>query len=122
MNPIRLVALSLLALSLSACSSDPAADRWNRAPIVRNADASIDGRSETVKRGDTLAVPLDSAPSTGYCNTMGTATTMNSLAEALGMQLPGSAAIPAPYRERQQVAYRTGKRAVEMVREKVRRP
>jgi len=58
-----------------------------------------------------------SAPSTGYCNTMGTATTMNSLAEALGMQLPGSASIPAPYRERQQIAYETGKRIVDMVRE-----
>lgn len=58
-----------------------------------------------------------SAPSTGYCNTMGTATTMNSLAEALGMQLPGSAAIPAPHRERAEMAYLTGKRAVEMVRE-----
>src|ERR1044071_6583831 len=49
-----------------------------------------------------------SAPSTGYCNTMGTATTMNSLAEALGMQLPGSAAIPAPYRDRAEMAYETG--------------
>jgi dihydroxy-acid dehydratase len=58
-----------------------------------------------------------SAPSTGYCNTMGTATTMNSLAEALGMQLPGSAAIPAPYRDRQEAAYRTGLRIVDMVRE-----
>lgn len=58
-----------------------------------------------------------SAPSTGYCNTMGTATTMNSLAEALGMQLPGSAAIPAPYTERGQMAYRTGLRIVEMVNE-----
>jgi len=58
-----------------------------------------------------------SAPSTGYCNTMGTATTMNSLAEALGMQLPGSAAIPAPYRDRQAMAYRTGLRIVDMVRE-----
>jgi dihydroxy-acid dehydratase len=58
-----------------------------------------------------------SAPSTGYCNTMGTATTMNSLAEALGMMLPGSAAIPAPYRDRQEAAYRTGKRIVEMVAE-----
>jgi len=56
-----------------------------------------------------------SAPSTGYCNTMGTASTMNSLAEALGMQLPGSAAIPAPYRDRQEIAWRTGKRIVEMV-------
>ena len=59
-----------------------------------------------------------SAPSVGYCNTMGTATTMNSLAEALGMQLPGSAAIPAPYRERGQISYETGKRIVEMVWEK----
>jgi dihydroxy-acid dehydratase len=56
-----------------------------------------------------------SAPSTGYCNTMGTATTMNSLTEALGMSLPGSAAIPAPYRDRQEVAYETGRRIVEMV-------
>lgn len=57
-----------------------------------------------------------SAPSTGYCNTMGTATTMNSLTEALGMSLPGSAAIPAPYRDRQQAAYETGLAIVEMVR------
>lgn len=58
-----------------------------------------------------------STPSVGYCNTMGTATTMNSLAEVLGMQLPGSAAIPAPYRERAQIAYQTGKRIVAMVNE-----
>ena len=56
-----------------------------------------------------------SAPSVGHCNTMGTASTMNALAEALGMALPGSAAIPAPYRERGQVAYETGKRIVDMV-------
>jgi dihydroxy-acid dehydratase len=58
-----------------------------------------------------------SAPSTGFCNTMGTATTMNSLAEALGMTLPGNAAIPAPYRERGQMAFATGRRIVEMVHE-----
>jgi len=56
-----------------------------------------------------------SAPSVGHCNTMGTASTMNALAEALGMSLPGCAAIPAPYRERGQIAYDTGRRAVEMV-------
>jgi dihydroxy-acid dehydratase len=56
-----------------------------------------------------------SAPSTGFCNTMGTATTMNSLTEALGMSLPASAAIPAPHRDRQECAYRTGKQIVEMV-------
>ena len=64
-----------------------------------------------------IKLVASSAPSTGYCNTMGTATTMNSLTEALGMSLPGSAAIPAPYRDRQECAYLTGKRIVEMVAE-----
>ncbi len=58
-----------------------------------------------------------SAPSIGHCNTMGTASTMNALAEALGMSLPGCAAIPAPYKERGQISYETGLRIVEMVRE-----
>jgi dihydroxy-acid dehydratase len=58
-----------------------------------------------------------SAPSAGHCNTMGTASTMNAMAEALGMSLPGCGAIPAPYRERGQIAYETGLRAVEIVRE-----
>jgi dihydroxy-acid dehydratase len=64
-----------------------------------------------------LELVASSAPSTGHCNTMGTASTMNALAEALGMSLPGCAAIPAPYRERAQIAYATGRRAVEIVRE-----
>jgi len=62
-----------------------------------------------------MQIVASSAPSVGHCNTMGTASTMNSLAEALGMSLPGCAAIPAPYRERGQIAYATGKRIVEMV-------
>jgi len=62
-----------------------------------------------------MEIVASSAPSVGHCNTMGTASTMNSLAEALGFSLPGCAAIPAPYRERGQIAYETGKRAVEMV-------
>ena len=62
-----------------------------------------------------MQIVASSAPSVGHCNTMGTASTMNSLAEALGMTLPGCAAIPAPYRERGQIAYETGIRAVEMV-------
>jgi dihydroxy-acid dehydratase len=62
-----------------------------------------------------IEIVASSAPSVGHCNTMGTATTMNSIAEALGMSLPGCAAIPGPYRERGQIAYETGKRAVEMV-------
>ncbi|WP_235962558.1 IlvD/Edd family dehydratase [Jannaschia marina] len=64
-----------------------------------------------------MEIVASSTPSVGYCNTMGTATTMNSLAEALGMQLPGSAAIPAPYRQRGHISYETGKRIVEMVHE-----
>jgi dihydroxy-acid dehydratase len=64
-----------------------------------------------------IDIVSDSAPSIGHCNTMGTASTMNALAEALGMSLPGCAAIPAPYRERAQMAYATGLRAVEIVRE-----
>jgi dihydroxy-acid dehydratase len=64
-----------------------------------------------------LEIAAASAPSIGHCNTMGTASTMNALAEALGMTLPGCAAIPAPYRERGQIAYETGVRAVEIVHE-----
>jgi len=64
-----------------------------------------------------LDIVADSAPSIGHCNTMGTASTMNAMAEALGMSLPGCAAIPAPYRERAQIAYETGLRAVAIVRE-----
>jgi dihydroxy-acid dehydratase len=64
-----------------------------------------------------MEIVATSAPSIGHCNTMGTASTMNALAEALGMSLPGCAAIPAPYRERSQIAYATGLRAVEIVRE-----
>jgi dihydroxy-acid dehydratase len=62
-----------------------------------------------------IDIVSSSAPSVGHCNTMGTASTMNALAEALGMSLPGCAAIPAPYRERGQIAYDTGRRIVEMV-------
>ena len=64
-----------------------------------------------------MEIAAASAPSIGHCNTMGTASTMNALAEALGMSLPGCAAIPAPYRERGQIAYETGVRAVEIVEE-----
>jgi dihydroxy-acid dehydratase len=64
-----------------------------------------------------VEIVSSSAPSIGHCNTMGTASTMNALAEALGLSLPGCGAIPAPYRERGQIAYDTGLRAVEIVRE-----
>src|ERR1700728_3044974 len=68
-----------------------------------------------IDRAAFIKLVASAAPSTGYCNTMGTATTMNSLAEALGMALPGSAAIPAPLRDRQECAYHTGRQIVEMI-------
>ena len=84
---------------------------WKAREMLAAGEIDDDGFMELV---------ASSAPSVGYCNTMGTATTMNSLAEALGMQLPGSAAIPAPYRERGQMAYETGRRIVDMVWEDLR--
>jgi dihydroxy-acid dehydratase len=68
-----------------------------------------------IDRAAFIKLVASAAPSTGYCNTMGTATTMNSLAEVLGMSLPGSAAIPAPHRDRQECAYETGRQIVEMI-------
>ncbi|MFO1284091.1 MAG: protease inhibitor I42 family protein [Burkholderiales bacterium] len=62
----RAAAGALAAATLAACSSTPAADRWNRAPLVRNIDGSVDGHVEVVKRGDTLAVHLEGNPTTGY--------------------------------------------------------
>ncbi|KAJ3033456.1 Dihydroxy-acid dehydratase 1 [Rhizophlyctis rosea] len=72
---------------------------------------------EDIDYEDFMEIVASSAPSVGYCNSLGTAATMNMLSEALGMQLTGYAAIPAPYRERAQAAYNTGKRIVDMVRE-----
>ncbi|MEO8485633.1 MAG: protease inhibitor I42 family protein [Betaproteobacteria bacterium] len=66
MTSLRSLLAVPLAVALAACSSNPVSDTWNLAPIVRNSDASIDGRSEIVKRGDTIAVHLDANPSTGY--------------------------------------------------------
>jgi len=79
---------------------------WKARELHAKGEVDDEGLADLVTRG---------TPSVGHCNTMGTASTMNALAEALGMALPGSAAIPAPYRERAQCAYRTGLQIVEMV-------
>jgi dihydroxy-acid dehydratase len=81
---------------------------WNAREMFAKGEISYEEMMEMV---------ASSAPSVGHCNTMGTASTMNALAEALGMSLPGSASIPGPFRERGQNAYETGKRIVEMVHE-----
>src|SRR6202158_1159513 len=77
--------------------------------------ARADYAAGKIKYVEFIDIVTSSAPSVGHCNTMGTALSMNSLAEALGMSLPGCAAIPAPYRERGQIAYETGTRIVGMV-------
>jgi dihydroxy-acid dehydratase len=84
---------------------------WKARELLAAGEIDADGLLEMV---------ASSAPSTGFCNTMGTASTMNSLAEALGMQLPGSASIPAPYRERGQMAYATGQHIVSMVHDDIK--
>jgi len=120
-TPACLMAAATVNLPAIALSVGPMLNGWFKGE--RTGSGTIVWKARQMMAAGELdyqgfmELVASSAPSTGYCNTMGTATTMNSLAEALGMQLPGSAAIPAPYRERQQIAYLTGKRIVEMVRE-----
>ena len=123
-TPACLMAAATVDIPAIALSVGPMLNGWHRGKRTGSGTIVWEARqllaAGTIDYGQFIELVASSAPSTGYCNTMGTATTMNSLAEALGMQLPGSAAIPAPYRERQQVAYRTGKRVVEMVHEDLR--
>jgi dihydroxy-acid dehydratase len=104
-----------------ALSVGPMLNGWHRGERTGSGTIVWKSRekltSGEINYDEFMDIVASSAPSVGYCNTMGTATTMNSLAEALGMELPGGAAIPAPYRERGQIAYDTGKRIVDMVRE-----
>ena len=118
-TPARLMAAATVNIPAIAFSVGPMLNGWFRGERTGSGTVIWKAR-ELLAAGEIddegfMELVASSAPSVGYCNTMGTATTMNSLAEALGMQLPGSAAIPAPYRERGQMAYATGKRIVEMV-------
>ncbi|MEZ2132050.1 MULTISPECIES: IlvD/Edd family dehydratase [unclassified Sinorhizobium] len=120
-TPACLMAAATVNLPAIALSVGPMLNGWFRGERTGSGTIVWKAR-ELLAKGEIdyqgfVKLVASSAPSTGYCNTMGTATTMNSLAEALGMQLPGSAAIPAPYRDRQEAAYLTGLRIVEMVRE-----
>jgi dihydroxy-acid dehydratase len=120
-TPACLMAAAAVNIPAIALSVGPMLNGWHKGERTGSGTIVWQAR-EMLSRGEIddaefIKLVASSAPSTGYCNTMGTATTMNSLAEALGMSLPGSAAIPAPYRDRQECAWRTGKRIVEMVRE-----
>ncbi len=123
-TPALLMAAATVNIPAIALSVGPMLNGWFRGK--RTGSGSIVWQAREMQaRGEIddegfMELVASSAPSVGYCNTMGTASTMNSLAEALGMQLPGSAAIPAPYRERGQISYQTGKRIVEMVEEDLR--
>ena len=120
-TPACLMAAATVDIPAIALSVGPMLNGWHKGERVGSGTIIWKAR-EMMAAGEIdyeqfIDLVATSAPSVGYCNTMGTATTMNSLAEALGMSLPGSAAIPAPYRERPQVAYKTGLRIVDMVRE-----
>ena len=120
-TPACLMAAATVNIPAIALSVGPMLNGWHKGERTGSGTIVWKAR-EMLAKGEIddagfIKLVASSAPSTGYCNTMGTATTMNSLTEALGMSLPGSAAIPAPYRDRQENAYATGKRIVEMVRE-----
>ena len=120
-TPACLMAAATVNIPAIALSVGPMLNGWHKGERVGSGTIIWQAR-QMMAAGELdyygfIELVAKSAPSVGYCNTMGTATTMNSLAEALGMSLPGSAAIPAPYRERPQIAYLTGKRIVEMVHE-----
>ncbi|WP_415922669.1 IlvD/Edd family dehydratase [Tateyamaria sp. SN6-1] len=123
-TPALLMAAATVNIPAVALSVGPMLNGWFRGQRTGSGSIVWQAR-EMMARGEIdgegfMELVASSAPSVGYCNTMGTATTMNSLAEALGMQLPGSAAIPAPYRERSQISYETGRRIVDMVWEDLR--
>ena len=120
-TPACLMAAATVNIPAIALSVGPMLNGWYKGERTGSGTIVWKAR-EMLSRGEIdeegfIRLVASSAPSTGYCNTMGTATTMNSLTEVLGMSLAGSAAIPAPYRDRQEVAYRTGLRIVEMVGE-----
>ena len=123
-TPALLMAAATVNIPAIALSVGPMLNSWHEGKRAGSGTVIWKARERLaageITDEDFMEIAAASAPSVGYCNTMGTATTMNSLAEALGMQLPGSAAIPAPYRERGQISYDTGKRIVEMVWEDLR--
>ncbi len=119
--PALLMAAATVNIPAIALSVGPMLNGWHRGKRTGSGTIVWESRQRLsageIDYDEFMDIVASSAPSVGYCNTMGTATTMNSLAEALGMQLPGAAAIPAPYRERGQIAYETGRRIVAMVEE-----
>lgn len=123
-TPACVMAASTVDLPAIVLSGGPMLDGWFEGELVGSGTVIWKSRRRLaageIDADDFLQAAAASAPSAGHCNTMGTASTMNAVAEVLGLSLPGCAAIPAPYRERAQMAYATGKRAVEMAYEDLR--
>jgi dihydroxy-acid dehydratase len=120
-TPSQLMAAATVNIPAIALSVGPMLNGWHKGQrtgsgTIKWLAKKMMGAGE-IDLSQYFELVASSAPSPGFCNTMGTATTMNSLAEALGMMLPGCAAIPAPHKERGQIAYLTGRRIVEMVKE-----
>ncbi len=123
-TPACLMGAATVNLPAIVLSGGPMLDGWWQGRLAGSGAILWEGRrlyaEGKIDYAQFMDMVASSAPSAGHCNTMGTATSMNSLAEALGMSLPGCAAIPAPYRERGQIAHATGQRIVQMVHENLR--
>lgn len=120
-TPACIMAAATVNIPAIVLSGGPMLNGWWKGERSGSGMAVWNARQEQaagrIDENEFIEIVASSAPSIGHCNTMGTASTMNALAEALGMSLPGCAAIPAPYKERRQIAYETGLRAVQIVRE-----
>ena len=123
-TPASLMAASTVDIPAIVLSGGPMLDGWHEGELVGSGTIVWRSRRKLamgeIDEEEFLRLATDSTPSAGHCNTMGTASTMNSIAEGLGMSLPGCAMIPAPYRERGQIAYETGRRIVAMAYEDLR--
>jgi dihydroxy-acid dehydratase len=123
-TPASVMAASTVDIPAIVLSGGPMLDGWHDGELVGSGTVIWRSRRKLaageITEAEFVEAACASAPSVGHCNTMGTASTMNAVAESLGLSLPGCAAIPAPYRERGQIAYRTGLRIVEMAYEDLR--
>jgi dihydroxy-acid dehydratase len=120
-TPSGIMAASTVDIPAIVLSGGPMLDGHHEGELVGSGMVIWRGRRKLaageIDEAEFLRRAADAAPSAGHCNTMGTASTMNAVAEVLGLSLPGCAAIPAPYRERAQIAYETGRRIVDMAYE-----
>jgi dihydroxy-acid dehydratase len=123
-TPACLMAAATVNIPSIVLSGGPMLDGWYQGKLAGSGTVVWEARKELARGELDYATFMEkvasSAPSAGHCNSMGTALSMNSLAEALGMSLPGCASVPAPYRERGWFAFETGKRIVQMIEENLR--